>query len=708
MGTTAFECPHCETPYAPGAGDTCLNCGGSLTTPGLPVDNDPDFDRVPVPWVEGISGVNLTDKDREMLKGMRIQGRKKTAVGLTDQGQPDAVCPKCQQPIAEGQMVNYPQGRETHVQCPPAGQQPSSGLRLPPGFKPRQPQAPQPAHKPGMIPPSVGRPQAASAKKADSRFIDDEWRELLTAQGWQAQMIEDDGEVEELWSHPDTDTEVTISVNEKQEPEWAFFVNDIFVEDGQDTTALLGLITGDSIEVEPKQQKPEPRNFAEGEVPDMDIADKHQLKSWGVIGRQRTVKGKSAGRAPRFSFAVPAEAAGKVAFHLAKAGMRDFEVVNFEEDQTSIFAFTNEPELHVAEEIVRAEFNDQIAGAKGMWRTWSPQAPDPSEMPERGAGDSREKFTASKKRAYDDPNEYLRGSKVTGPQLVQSRYNNALEVALDALDTLAEIGPSQDIKGCAQMSAADLRQFAQDAAAGKARTFASGEKVAGQWGERSYDGDQVHDVLDQFRESGNGFDNPIPQENLQELLSSLDGLSDDVYLGVVVFLVTHGSKVPSVVRQNAAMAVTELMGDEEYLAEWSNPKARLAEMEKELDILRGGKTADDKTALYLPDDLKYLNLPAAEPRGAQPKGMTDQEVAKLEKYRRKKLISWLDECGFLDAEGNGEMLAEYDAADFWKKDELYEEAREMIREERRFQSGYRRTMRGPRPYNRKAQPASGR
>jgi len=693
------ECPHCETPYDPTKGDTCLNCGGSLSTPGLPVDDDPAF------YAPDYK-VSPSQLDAMPVQHSKVMSDK-TAVGLTDQGQPDAVCPKCQQPIAEGQMVNYPQGRETHVQCPPAGQQPSSRLNLPPGFKPRQPQVPQqPAHKPGMIPPSVGRPRA-SAKTAESRFIDDEWRELLSAQGWQAQMVRDDedpGEVEELWSHPDTDTEVIIGVNEAHEPEWSFWVNDVFVEEGQDTTELLGLITGDSIEVEPKQQEPEPKNFAEGEVPEMDAADKHQLKSWGVIGKQRSAKGKSAGRAPRFSFAVPAEAAGKVAFHLAKAGMMDFEVVNYEDDQTSIFAFTNEPELHVAEEIVRAEFNDQIAKGNGMWSTWAQHPKDPSLMREPEGGHA----TASK-TAYDDPNAYLRGKQFKGPQAVPSRYERALEMALAGLDVLAEIGPSQDIKGCAQMSAADLKQFDADHRAGKARTFASGEKVAGQWGERSYDGDQVHDVLDRHREGGNGFDNPIPPENLKALLKELDGynLDDDVYLGVIVFLVTHGSKVPGAYRQSAAQVVTELMGDEEYLSSWSNPKARQAELEKELDILRGGKTADDKTALYLPDDLKYLNLPAAEPRGAQPKGMTDEEVAKMEKYRRKKLVAWLDECGFLDADGNGEMLAEYDAGDFWKKDELYEEAREMVREERKMQSGYRRTMRGPRPYNRKAQPASG-
>src|SRR5208282_3916839 len=112
------ECPHCETPYDPTKGDTFLNCGGSLSTPGLPVDDDPAF------YAPDYK-VSPSQLDAMPVQHSKVMSDK-TAVGLTDQGQPDAVCPKCQQPIAEGQMVNYPQGRETHVQCPPAGQQPSS------------------------------------------------------------------------------------------------------------------------------------------------------------------------------------------------------------------------------------------------------------------------------------------------------------------------------------------------------------------------------------------------------------------------------------------------------------------------------------------------------------------------------------------------------------------------------------------------------
>ena len=43
-----------------------------------------------------------------------------------------------------------------------------------------------------------------------------------------------------------------------------------------------------------------------------------------------------------------------------------------------------------------------------------------------------------------------------------------------------------------------------------------------------------------------GFDEPVPADELPALLAELDGegVSDDDYLGVVVFLVSHGAKVP--------------------------------------------------------------------------------------------------------------------------------------------------------------------
>src|ERR1700675_4496301 len=94
----------------------------------------------------------------------------KKGVGLTNQGQQGSVCPKCSQPIGQGEMVNYSSGgMETHMQCPAgSAQQPGqqapgwqSRLNLPKNFK--QPQQPpqQQTHTPGMINPNVGKPTAS-------------------------------------------------------------------------------------------------------------------------------------------------------------------------------------------------------------------------------------------------------------------------------------------------------------------------------------------------------------------------------------------------------------------------------------------------------------------------------------------------------------------------------------------------------------------
>jgi len=176
--------------------------------------------------------------------------KKKKAVGLTNQGQPDSVCPKCQQPIQDGQMVNYPQGRETHVQCPPAQPQQQPGQQATLNPPPSKPQIPQ-------IPPNVGKPVASVVH----------------------------------------------------------------------------------------------------------------------------AKGKLAG-VPRhpFPFVVPFKAASVVAFHLAKAGLEDYNVIDYADDDAAEFTFHNEPELKIAEEIVRQEFAEQIASRKGRWDLWMPRKKDPTTL----------------------------------------------------------------------------------------------------------------------------------------------------------------------------------------------------------------------------------------------------------------------------------------------------------------------------------------
>jgi hypothetical protein len=102
-----------------------------------------------------------------------------------------------------------------------------------------------------------------------------------------------------------------------------------------------------------------------------------------------------AGRLPQFSFTVPMEAAGTVAFHLAKAGMKDFEVEHYSDGEISMFTFPSEPEMHVAEEIVKAEYADQIKARKGLWSTWSDENHTPFDKFERGLEPS--KYVASAK-----------------------------------------------------------------------------------------------------------------------------------------------------------------------------------------------------------------------------------------------------------------------------------------------------------------------
>lgn len=401
-----------------------------------------------------------------------VASRKKKAVGLQNQGQPDAVCPKCQQPIAEGQMVNYPQGRETHVQCPPAtGTQPGQGapgsgyesrLNLPPGFKRPQPKTP------GMIPPSVGRPTASLLKKGN-RFPDDEWRDILNMNGYHPTPTSGREEEEEIWRNPYCETRVLIGIDEEQdEPFWAEMT-----EDGH-----IGEISSDAAElkqlIEPKKDSVKAPEWKNGE-PQIGEEDRKFLKDFRIKLESKRIasRRKSAGKPAlkSFAFVVPLKAGGTVAFHLAKAGLEDFEVINYDEDDAAMFVFRNEPELHVGEEIVKQEFAKQIEHRKGQWTLWAPQQEDLSALPE--PKQEQQRLMSSEEKTADDPNSYMRGKQFNGPQAVPSKYEEALMQALEALETLAEVGPSEDIKGCASMSAGDLRGFAEDAKAGRARHFGS-------------------------------------------------------------------------------------------------------------------------------------------------------------------------------------------------------------------------------------------
>src|SRR5580658_9383205 len=139
------------------------------------------------------------------------------------------------------------------------------------------------------------------------------------------------------------------------------------LESGQDTHRLESQLASIKESIEPKEEIK-----WEGDVPQFSESDMDFFKDFKIKGKliAKVRVEKTAGRAPNFGFAVPMKSAGAVAFHLAKAGMKDFEVIHYEDDESSVFAFTNEPEMHLGEEIVRAEFEQQIASRKGMWGAW--------------------------------------------------------------------------------------------------------------------------------------------------------------------------------------------------------------------------------------------------------------------------------------------------------------------------------------------------
>lgn len=344
-------------------------------------------------YIAKLNPLKLDDDDKKFLDSLKIKAhRYKKAVGLQNQGQPNAVCPNCRQPIKEGEMVTYQAGgMEAHApgMCPTSGQPGQetgwqSRLNLPKNFK--QPQKPA---TPGMINPNVGKPTASLLKKGDMpRYLDEEFRRILEANGYHPEISSGNEDDEEIWRSPYSDMRVLIGIDEEEgEPFWAEVT-----EDGN-----IGLISDDVEELkqlieakpeEPALDMPTWKTDEKGEkVPEFKDDDMKFLKDFRMKGSKLPIKvtnvnGKFAGKPPKgFAFVVPLQAAGKVAFHLAKAGLDEFETINYNEDNSTMFVFKTEPELHVAEEIVRAEFAQQIAGKKDQWLLWAPEAKDPSEMP---------------------------------------------------------------------------------------------------------------------------------------------------------------------------------------------------------------------------------------------------------------------------------------------------------------------------------------
>lgn len=375
-------------------------------------------------------------------------------------------------------------------------------------------------------------------------FLDDEWRQILEDSGFAPS-----GATEEVWRSPDSDLAVRIDVDREADEPYYQIVSEGggFSMKDSDSERLRKML------LPPEPPKPSPEEEAE--------KDREFLKSMGIVG------GKSAGRPPRFSFSVPMKSSGPVAFQLAKAGVDSFDAANDEKGGLTVFTFPTEPEMHVAEDIVKEEFADQIAARKGLWSAWSPaSAPVVAARHEHAPPAlGQEPFIAG-------PDAWCRhhGTKKT---------------------TCAECGTPYCPR-CQRKRKAKRGEPAKQASAFLAREMG---KVAGQWGDRSWDSDRVHDVLDKHRPGqdagGKGFDQPVPDEQLPLVLKELDGMTGgqpDLFLGVVAFLASHGSDVPKLYRDRARQIAFALAQDEGYLGEWKDPGSRRAELENEIELLEGG------------------------------------------------------------------------------------------------------------------------
>ena len=119
--------------------------------------------------------------------------------------------------------------------------------------------------------------------------------------------------------------------------------------------------------------------------------------------------------------------------------------------------------------------------------------------------------------------------------------------------------------------------------------------MAGTWGERSYDSDGVHDILDRYRDGGGGFDTPIKPKKVPAILNDVDNMlgkhpdwtTKQDYFGVIVFLAEHGTQLDAGHKAKAAEIGHQLLADEHYISSWRNPDARKAMLEKELELFGG-------------------------------------------------------------------------------------------------------------------------
>jgi hypothetical protein len=106
------------------------------------------------------------------------------------------------------------------------------------------------------------------------RYIDDQWRDILAAQGFSPRTEEG----AEVWRRPGFDALIEITHSDKGDPLWLFYINGTVVELGDDTGRLVYLVEGASPEDESVEHEKEP-----------NVGDNQWLRSIGIsVGEVET------------------------------------------------------------------------------------------------------------------------------------------------------------------------------------------------------------------------------------------------------------------------------------------------------------------------------------------------------------------------------------------------------------------------------------
>lgn len=597
---------------------------------------------------------------KEAIHTMRRYARLKKAYTLTNEGMGASVCPKCNQPIKDNEMINWTaQGQEAHISCP------VDAVDTPtPATVPQTPEIPQ-----TEIP-----TQSYYASKQAAQYIDDEWREVLVANGWYPHSVYANGQEIEQWRKQGMDFSVVISIDvNTEEPFFGIYDKDGKYVDGSNETWALEIYTSDNIVL----KEPDAPVKHERELND---EDKSLLKSMGIkakkaadpkwVGWVAPPKSKSekkwemggplekkqpstmpyAGNNPH----TPTNRRPKMeppvydTPEFAKA-VSNLMIMHKKRAVGAYFAVVFPDQImQVAPEIVK-DFRAELK----KWmkkKQWGDQftmkikdsavivervkAPWEGDQPVyRMPGETEEYLDERIEDLIQVPVNWLYRINFKGASL-KIAHEHSLTVPMSSAAHVAhhlataglldfEVETDEEaeesyfiFESHAELEAAHeiiRHAFKAQIESGKGewaewkqletapsmdekpgRAMAS--KRAGAWGERSYDNDYVHDILDRYRPKGNqgrGFDEPIPAEKVKPLLDEMLLMVDNAhtpddqarFFGVMIFLFTHGVKLPPQMKGLTIEIGRELAGNEEYLKQWRNPTARKVQLKRELHML---------------------------------------------------------------------------------------------------------------------------